>query len=110
VVATLGELTEEALIQILTEPKNALVKQYQKLFAMEGVELEIRPTALRPSPARRSSARPAPVACVPSSKRRCSTPCSSCPRWRRGQGGGRRAHHRRGRQAPAGWEQAKASA
>ena len=43
VVATLGELTEDALVQILTEPKNALVKQYQKLFAMEGVELEIRP-------------------------------------------------------------------
>jgi ATP-dependent Clp protease ATP-binding subunit ClpX len=47
VVATLSELTEDALIQILTEPKNALVKQYGKLFAMEGVELEIRPTALK---------------------------------------------------------------
>ncbi|MEX8517865.1 MAG: ATP-dependent Clp protease ATP-binding subunit ClpX [Leptothrix sp. (in: b-proteobacteria)] len=46
VIATLGELTEDALVQILTEPKNALVKQYQKLFAMDGVELEIRPTAL----------------------------------------------------------------
>ena len=46
VVATLGELTEEALIQILVEPKNALLKQYQKLFSMDGVELEIRPTAL----------------------------------------------------------------
>jgi ATP-dependent Clp protease ATP-binding subunit ClpX len=46
VVATLGELTEDAMIQILTEPKNALVKQYQKLFAMDGVELEIRPSAL----------------------------------------------------------------
>ena len=46
VVATLQELDEEALIQILVEPKNALVKQYQKLFSMEGVELEIRPTAL----------------------------------------------------------------
>jgi ATP-dependent Clp protease ATP-binding subunit ClpX len=34
---------EEALVQILTEPKNALVKQYQKLFSMEDVELEIRP-------------------------------------------------------------------
>src|SRR5881392_4260387 len=41
VVATLGELTEDALVQILTEPKNALVKQYQKLFAMDGVDLEI---------------------------------------------------------------------
>lgn len=46
VVATLHELDEDALIQILVEPKNALVKQYQKLFAMEGVELEIRPEAL----------------------------------------------------------------
>jgi len=46
VVATLGELTEDAMIQILTEPKNALVKQYQKLFAMDDVELEIRPSAL----------------------------------------------------------------
>jgi len=47
VVATLAELTEDALIQILTEPKNALVKQYAKLIAMEGAELEIRPEALR---------------------------------------------------------------
>ena len=46
VVATLQELDEAALIQILIEPKNALVKQYQKLFSMEGVELEIRPNAL----------------------------------------------------------------
>ncbi len=46
VVATLHELDEAALIQILVEPKNALAKQYQKLFSMEGVELEIRPTAL----------------------------------------------------------------
>ncbi|CAI08954.1 MULTISPECIES: ATP-dependent Clp protease ATP-binding subunit ClpX [Aromatoleum] len=46
VVATLQELDEEALIQILVEPKNALVKQYQKLFSMEGVDLEIRPAAL----------------------------------------------------------------
>lgn len=42
VVATLEELDEAALIQILTEPKNALTKQYQKLFAMEGVELEFQ--------------------------------------------------------------------
>jgi ATP-dependent Clp protease ATP-binding subunit ClpX len=47
VVATLQELDEQALIQILVEPKNALIKQYQKLFQMEGVELEIRPTALQ---------------------------------------------------------------
>ena len=47
VVATLKELDEDALIQILIEPKNALIKQYQKLFSMEGVELEVRPAALQ---------------------------------------------------------------
>lgn len=47
VVATLAQLDEEALIQILTEPKNALVKQYEALLAMEGVSLEVRPEALR---------------------------------------------------------------
>jgi len=46
VVATLQELDEQTLIQILTQPKNALVKQYQKLFAMEEVEHEVRPAAL----------------------------------------------------------------
>ncbi len=47
VVATLEELDESALIQILTEPKNALTKQYQKLFAMEGVELEFHEGVLQ---------------------------------------------------------------
>jgi ATP-dependent Clp protease ATP-binding subunit ClpX len=47
VVATLEELSEDALIQILTEPKNALVKQYKKLFEMEDCELEVREDALR---------------------------------------------------------------
>ncbi len=46
VVATLDELDEEALIQILVEPKNALIKQYQALFEMEDVELEFRDSAL----------------------------------------------------------------
>ncbi len=46
VVATLQELDEDALVRILTEPKNALIKQFQKLFAMEDVELEVRPAAL----------------------------------------------------------------
>lgn len=48
VIATLAELDEDALINILTEPKNALVKQYQALFAMEGgVKLEVETDALR---------------------------------------------------------------
>src|SRR5436305_2609039 len=47
VVATLEELDESALIEILVEPKNALIKQYHKMFRMEGVELEVRELALR---------------------------------------------------------------
>src|ERR1700754_278769 len=47
VVATLEELDEAALIQILTQPKNALLKQYQKMFSMEGVELEVRERGLK---------------------------------------------------------------
>ena len=47
VVATLEELDEGALVQILTEPKNALTKQYEKLFDMEGCEIEFREDALR---------------------------------------------------------------
>jgi ATP-dependent Clp protease ATP-binding subunit ClpX len=61
VVATLDELDEAALIQILTEPKNALLKQYQRMFSMEGVELEVRLEALnavsRRALARRTGAR-----------------------------------------------------
>ncbi|MFP4181119.1 MAG: ATP-dependent Clp protease ATP-binding subunit ClpX [Thiohalospira sp.] len=47
VLAVLDELDEDALIEILTEPKNALTKQYARLFEMEGVELEFREEALR---------------------------------------------------------------
>ena len=46
VIATLEELDESALVQILTEPKNALIKQYQHLFQMEGAELEFREDSL----------------------------------------------------------------
>ena len=47
VVATLEDLDEAALIRILTEPKNALIKQYQKLFEMDDVRLEFREDALK---------------------------------------------------------------
>jgi len=47
VVTALDELGEEALIDILTEPKNAVVKQFAQLLHMEGVELEVRPAALK---------------------------------------------------------------
>jgi ATP-dependent Clp protease ATP-binding subunit ClpX len=56
VVATLEELDEGALVQILTEPKNALTKQYEKLFDMEGCEIEFREDALR-AVARKAMAR-----------------------------------------------------
>lgn len=46
-VATLEELDEDALIQILTEPKNSLTKQYEALFAMEGAEVDFREDALK---------------------------------------------------------------
>jgi ATP-dependent Clp protease ATP-binding subunit ClpX len=61
VVATLEELDEEALVKILVEPKNALIKQYKKLFSMEGADLEIRDDALeaiaRKAMARKTGAR-----------------------------------------------------
>jgi len=61
VIATLEELDEAALVQILTEPKNALTKQYQKLFAMEDVDLEFREGVLlaiaRKALARKAGAR-----------------------------------------------------
>ncbi|OWK43470.1 ATP-dependent Clp protease ATP-binding subunit ClpX [Fimbriiglobus ruber] len=47
VLAPLEPLDEDALVRILTEPKNALVRQYQKLFEMEGAELDFEPAALR---------------------------------------------------------------
>ena len=61
VIAALAELTEDALVQILTEPKNAVVKQFAKLLGMEGVELEVRGNALhaiaRKAIARKTGAR-----------------------------------------------------
>ena len=47
VLATLEDLDEEALVRILTEPKNALTKQYQALFDMDGVALDFREDALK---------------------------------------------------------------
>jgi len=61
IVATLEELDEQALVQILTEPKNALIKQYKHLFEMEGAELEFRDESLtaiaKKSMARKTGAR-----------------------------------------------------
>jgi len=57
VVATLEDLDEPALKRILLEPKNALVKQYQRLFEMESIDLSLAEEALARSPAGRSSAK-----------------------------------------------------
>ena len=46
-IATLDELSEDALINILTQPKNSIVKQYQRIFEFEGVRLKITPDAMR---------------------------------------------------------------
>ena len=82
VIATLEDLDVEALVKILQEPKNALVKQYQKLFDMEDVRAHLTPrTPMSRPPRRRSSARPAPAACARSWRISCSTRCSTCRRW-----------------------------
>ena len=47
IIATMNELTEEELVRVLTEPKNALTRQYQKLLAMDGVKLSFEPDALK---------------------------------------------------------------
>ena len=47
VIAALSELSEDALVEILTEPKNAVVKQFARMLSMEGAELEVRPAALK---------------------------------------------------------------
>jgi ATP-dependent Clp protease ATP-binding subunit ClpX len=84
VVATLDELDEAALMQILTEPKNALTKQYRKLFEMEGVELEFREDSLR-AVARKAMQRKTGARGLRTilENRCCSTPCTTC---RRGEG------------------------
>ena len=78
VVATLEDLDEVALIEILTRPKNALIKQYQRLFDMESVKLKFSDDALRAVARRRSCARPAPAGCGPSWRPCCSIPCMTC--------------------------------
>jgi ATP-dependent Clp protease ATP-binding subunit ClpX len=58
----LKELDEAALIQILTEPKNALVKQYQRKFEFDNIGLKFTEDALKASPSRPTNARSAPAA------------------------------------------------
>ena len=71
VVTSVTNLDREALVAILTEPRNALVKQYKRLFQLDNVELELTEDALRRSPSRRSCAAPGPAACARSWRRCC---------------------------------------
>ena len=81
VVAAIHQLSRDDLITILTEPRNALTNQFKRFFEFDDIELQSSPrTRSARSPTRRSSARPAPAACARSSRRRCWTSSSSCPR------------------------------
>lgn len=63
IIATLGDLDEEALVKVLTEPKNALVKQYVTMFEMENVKLTFTDDALRAIARKLSNGRPVRAAC-----------------------------------------------
>jgi endopeptidase Clp ATP-binding regulatory subunit ClpX len=102
VVTALAELSEDALVQILTEPKNALVKQYSKLLAMEGVELEIRPAALK-AIARKALARKTGARGLRSIlEQALISTMFELPTPTMWKGGGGRSHHRRRQGAAAG--------
>jgi ATP-dependent Clp protease ATP-binding subunit ClpX len=79
VIATLEELDEDALVQILTEPRNALTKQYASCSRWKASSWTSATTACAPWPTRPWSARPAPGACAPSSKACCSTHVRDIP-------------------------------
>ena len=102
VLATLEELDEGALIQILTEPKNALIKQYQRLFHMEGVELEVRDHRARrggQARARAQDRRSRPALDPRADPARHDVRAADARE--RQQGGGRRVDGQRRRQAAA---------
>lgn len=93
VVATLNELSEEALIQILKEPKNALTKQYQALFNPKASIWNSVTKRWTLSPGKQWRVKPAPVAWVLSSKRRCWIPCTICHLWKTSKSGDRRVRY-----------------
>src|SRR5215472_13997094 len=78
VLATLEDLDEPALKRILVEPKNALIKQYQRLFEMEHVDLTFADEALGAITRRRSNARQEPAASGQLWRSSCLIPCSIC--------------------------------
>jgi ATP-dependent Clp protease ATP-binding subunit ClpX len=78
VLATLEDLDETALKRILQEPKNALVKQYQRLFEMEDVQLTFQEEALSVVARKAIERKTGRAAFGPFSRRSCSTPCTTC--------------------------------
>mgnify|MGYP000703673152 CR=1 FL=1 len=64
VITVLDDLDEDALVRVLKEPRNSLVKQYKELLGMDNVSLPSRTKLCTPLPARPSSARPVPVVCA----------------------------------------------
>ena len=87
VVATLDELDEEQLVKILIEPKNALTKQYERMFDMENCEIEFRDDALRNVARKSMERKTGAAACARSWKTYYWIPCTTClqrmglPRW-----------------------------
>lgn len=75
IMAALEKLTEDDLVHILTQPKNALVKQYKKLLELDGVELVFEDDALRSIAKKHSKEIQVPADCAPSSKTSCWTSC-----------------------------------
>ncbi len=73
VVSAVSPLFKDALVQILVEPKNALSRQYERVFALDNVELEFTPDALEAVAEQACCAARAPVVCGPSSKKSCWT-------------------------------------
>lgn len=71
ILAPLEPLTEDAMVDILTQPRNALVKQYRKLFDMEGAEIEFEDAALREIARGPLPAKPGPAVCDRSWKTSC---------------------------------------
>ena len=80
VIATLEELDVDALVQILTEPKNSLTKQYSKLFEMEGVEVDFREDGLRAIAEKGMERKTGARGCAPFSKAYCWIPCTTSRR------------------------------
>ncbi len=87
VVATVDDLDKESLVRVLTEPRNALTRQYARFFEMDGVELKVTDDALVAIAEQAMRRGTGAEVCGRSWKRCCSTPCTSClpeptsPRW-----------------------------